>query len=374
MDTRKIYTDTLNKIHRKLLSNGQKYDSVDPSDTAKDGIYSISQGGSWTESFYTGMLWLDYLITKNEAIKKNIDMQMWEFRQRVRQVRNLNHHDIGFLYSLSAVAGYKLTSEEIYKDTALMAARLLIERYQPQGKFIQAWGDIHDKNAHRLIIDCMLNIPLLYWAAEVTGDEKFYQIAYNHAVTTMENIFRPDNSTYHTFFFDYDTGKPLYGKTAQGSGDDSAWARGQAWAIYGFAISYRYTKDERFLNAAKRAADYFMKHLPADNVAYWDLCFNDKDAQPRDSSAAAIAVCGLLEIASFTQAAEHCYYTESADKILLSLCENYLSADDKESVLDHAVYSAPKNLGVDEACIWGDYYFTEALTRVCHEKEFVSFW
>ena len=182
MNTRKIYADTLNKIHRKLLSNGKKYDSVDPSDTAKDGIYSISQGGSWTESFYTGMLWLDYLITKNEAIKKNIDMQMWEFRQRLRQVRNLNHHDIGFLYSLSAVAGYTLTSEEIYKDTLLTAARLLAERYCPQGKFIQAWGDIHDRNAHRLIIDCMLNIPLLYRAAEVTGDENFIRL---HIITPL---------------------------------------------------------------------------------------------------------------------------------------------------------------------------------------------
>ncbi len=369
-----MINEELNKIHQKLLVNGKKYDSVSPSPSATGGIYSISQGCAWTDSFYVGMLWLDYMRTKDPAIKANIDMQMAEFKQRMKQKRGMNHHDIGFLYTLSAVAGFKLTACGEYRDMAVQAAELLCERYHPEARCIQAWGSVEKKENYRLIIDCMLNIPLLYWAARTTGEKRFYDIAYNHAKTTMANIFRPDYSTYHTFYFDYETGKPLYGKTKQGASDDSTWSRGQAWAIYGFALSYRYTGDAAFLNAAKNAADYFIEHLPSDGVSFWDLCFNDGDDEPRDTSAAAIAVCGLLEIDSFIGSENDGYYRKIAEKIVTSLCKNYMSSDEKESILDHGVYSIPDNVGIDEACIWGDYYILEALTRLFDEEKYISLW
>ena len=372
METGKAYREILNQVHKKLLANGKKYDSVSPSAAAKDGIYRISMGLDWTDSFYVGMLWLDWMRTKDPAIKANIDLQMAEFEQRFKQCRGLDNHDIGFLYILSAVAGYKLTGCEKYRDIGIRAAKLLAKRYHPEAKFIQAWGDPNGRENYRLIIDCMLNIPILYWAAEETGDKELYDIAYQHALTTGEVIFREDYSTYHTYYFDYDTGKPLYGKTKQGAGDDTTWSRGQAWAIYGFALSYRYTKDERFLTAAENAADYFLAHLPKNQVAYWDLCFSDGDDEPRDTSAAAIAVCGMLEID--THLVGESKYRSHAEEILHSLYENYFSSEERESLLDHAVYSIPDRVGIDEACIWGDYYFTEALSRLVCGRDFILFW
>lgn len=374
MDNKTEYRQALEKIHDKLLMLGEKYDSVSPGASAHGGIYEVSMGIDWTDSFYVGMLWLDWVRTKDEHIKRVIDMQMWEFEQRLKQNRGLNNHDIGFLYILSAVAGYKAEGKEKYRDMAIRAARLLAKRYHEKAKFIQAWGDINGRENYRLIIDCMLNIPLLYWAAEQINDRELFDIAYQHAKTTQKVIFRPDASAYHTYYFDYDTSAPLYGKTKQGAGDDTAWSRGQAWAIYGFAISSRYCKDKGFLNAAKNAARYFLGHLPEDKVAYWDLCFNDGSDEPRDSSAAAIAACGLLEIDELTGGEKDGYYKKQAEEIILSLCRNYMSDKDSESMLDHAVYSIPDNVGIDEACIWGDYYFTEALTRLADEKSFVRFW
>lgn len=371
MDNMIIYREAIEIIHSKLIKNGAKFDSVSPYIYANGGTYKISGGTNWTDSFYVGMLWLDWCRTKNAAIYHNIEMQMQEFEQRLKQNRGLDNHDIGFLYTLSAVAGYKATGDEKYAAMAEKAARLLAKRYHPGAKFIQAWGNPNGRDNYRLIIDCMLNIPLIYWCAEKTGDRALFEIAYNHAVTTNKVIFRNDSSAYHTYYFDYDTGKPLCGKTHQGAGDDTAWSRGQAWAIYGFAISYTYTKNEAFLQSAEKAADYFIAHLPKDMVAFWDLCFNDGDNEPRDSSAAAIAACGLLELA---EASGNAYYRETAERIVASLCKNYMSPDESEALIDHAAYTVPGNEGVDEACIWGDYYFAEALSRLYDGKSFIRFW
>ena len=198
-------------------------------------------------------------------------------------------------------------------------------------------------------------------------------MAYCHAQTTLKTIFREDSSAYHTYYFDYDTGKPLYGRTKQGASDDSARSRGQAWAIYGFALSYRYTKETAFLQAAKRAANYFLIHLPKDKIPYWDLCFGDGSGEPRDGSAAAIAICGLLEINELAVDGNQ-DYRRAAEEMLRSLCDNYVSAEEKESLLEHGTYSLPSGFGIDEGCIWGDYYFTEALTRLIQRDHFVRFW
>ena len=365
------FANEFNTIHKKLLSMGEKFATAFPFACAQKGVYGFSDGLSWTDSFYVGMLWLDYAVTKNEKIKANIDLQMNEFETRLDENRGLDHHDIGFLYILSAVAGYKITGEERYKNIAVKAAKLLSKRYHSGAKFIQAWGAVGSKDNYRLIIDCMMNVPLLYWAAEVTEDKELYDIAYNHAKTTKSTIFRADDSTYHTYFFDYYTGEPLYGKTAQGFGNDTAWARGQAWAIYGFEISYRYTKDESFLQASEKAAKYFLKYLPEDMICYWDLCFGDGSGEPKDSSAAAIAACGFTELYRNTKNEE---YLETAKKIMSVLCEKYISDENSEAIIEHGTYSKPDNFGVDEACIWGDYYFLECLIYLIYGEEVPIFW
>ena len=193
----------------------------------------------------------------------------------------LEHHDMGFLFTLSSVADYRITGDEQAKQDGIEAAEWLLKRYQPKGKFIQAWGAMDDSQSYRFIVDCMLNIPLLFWASEVTGYKKYSDAAYNHMQTSIANIIRPDASSYHTFFFDPVTNKPLRGETHQGFSDDSSWARGQSWAVYGLALCYHYTKEKSILPLFERVTHYFIDHLPEDSVPYWDLIFSDGSDEPR---------------------------------------------------------------------------------------------
>ena len=211
-----------------------------------------------------------------------------------------------------------------------------------------------------------MNMPLLYWASQVSGDKRFSDAAYRHCQQLCDHFVRADNTTYHTFYFDADSGAPRFGKTAQGASDQSCWARGQAWAIYGFALAHTYTKDTSLLQTATRLCDYFITHLPADKVAYWDLSYSDGSGQERDSSAAAIAVCGMQEIIKWMPAGtERQGYAAAAGEILASLAANYTSRNipGANDILRHGVYSKPGGAGVDEGNLWGDYFYMEALTR-----------
>ena len=198
--------------------------------------------------------------------------------------------------------------------------------------------------------------PLLFWAAAEGDKPDLSEIATRHVEQLRDHILRPDDTTYHTFYWDPTTGAPLRGETEQGNADDSCWARGQAWGIYGFALNHRHTGDPSFLHAARRCADHFLAHLPADGVAYWDLEFGDGSGEPRDSSAAAIAVCGLLTLGGDR-------YREAALRILGSLMTGYVSPG-SNALLVHGVYDKPKGVGVDEGNLWGDYFYLEALTRI----------
>ncbi len=182
-----------------------------------------------------------------------------------------------------------------------------------------------------------------------------------------DNILRSDDTTFHTFYWDPDTGLPQRGETEQGSSDDSCWARGQAWGIYGFALNHRYTGDDSLLAAAQRCADYFLAHLPSDHVAYWDLEFGDGSGEERDSSAAAIAACGLIELADqLRTGARADGYRAAAHRILDALIDGYSTAShpDSNALILHGVYDKPKGVGVDEGTLWGDYFYLEALTRI----------
>jgi unsaturated chondroitin disaccharide hydrolase len=217
----------------------------------------------------------------------------------------------------------------------------------------------------RTIVDSLMNTPLLYWASQVTGDERYHRAAHRHAGQLAQHFVRPDDTTFHTFYFDPETGAPRFGRTAQGAADNSCWARGQAWAVYGFALNYLHTRDESLLHTARRVADYFLAHLPADKVAYWDLIFTDGSGEERDSSASAIAACGLMELAKWLPS-ERERYQSAAVEMAASLFENYSTRDAPESnaLILHGVYSKPGDNGVDEGTLWGDYFYLEALTRL----------
>ena len=268
---------------------------------SENGFYEPIDNNYWTTGFWTGEVWLAYeyaLAKKKDADAEKLRhtgmVHVDSFYERITKKIEVDHHDMGFLYSPSCVAAYKLTGDKKAREAAILAADQLLTRYHPVGEFLQAWGPMDGADNYRLIIDCLLNLPLLYWASEETGDEKYRTIAEKHIHTAVANVIREDYSTWHTFFFDPETGAPDHGATCQGYRDGSAWARGQAWGIYGMALAYRYTGRTEYIEIFKKVTEYFLEHLPKDLVPFWDLEFTDGDDQPRDSSSASIAVCGML--------------------------------------------------------------------------------
>ncbi|MED5019473.1 glycoside hydrolase family 88 protein [Paenibacillus chibensis] len=369
--TKERCMEALTFIYGQIDRNLETFKDTFPSEASTGNIYRQVGNTEWTPAFWTGMLWLAYETTGNEKYRLAGEKQIESFRQRVEEQRYTNTHDLGFLYTLSCVSAYKLTGNEEAKQIALDAAELLYIRYLDQAGIIQAWGDLSDpKQQGRMIIDCLMNLPLLYWASEVSGDTKFYEAAASHVRMSARYLIREDASSFHTFYMDTETGQPKYGSTAQGYADDSCWSRGQAWGIYGFPLSYRYTGDAELIELTSKIANYFLNRLPADYVCYWDLIFTE-GPEERDSSAAAIAVCGLLEAAKHLPVLDPLkrQYENAALLILESLIENYMTTHTPESngILLHAVYSKPGNNGVDECCIWGDYYMQEALVRVTRD-------
>ena len=249
---------------------------------SENNWYQPTENVDWTTGFWTGEVWLAYEYSHDEAFRAAGEIQMESFLERIDQKIEVDHHDMGFLYSPSCVAGYKLTGSRIGREAAIKAADQLITRFHPVGNFIQAWGPMNTPENYRLIIDCLLNLPLLYWASEETGDGKYREIAEKHIHTALANVIREDYSTWHTFFFNMETGEPAYGATCQGYRDGSAWARGQAWGIYGTAVGYKYTNRPEYIEMFKGVTRYFLEHLPDDLVPYWDLEFGDGDEdQPR---------------------------------------------------------------------------------------------
>jgi unsaturated chondroitin disaccharide hydrolase len=287
--------------------------------------------------------------------------------QRVEQGVDVDHHDLGFLYMLSCGAADHLTGQPGAHAATLRAAQRLLSRFLPGAGVIQSWGTMEDvAQRGRVIIDGIMNLPLLHWAARATGDNSYTEGARRHLQRTRDHLVRPNGSTYHTYHFDAETGAPLRPSTHQGLADDSCWARGQAWGIYGFALNHRRLPDMHLLADAMRLADYFLAHLPPDRIALWDLSLPHDSGEPRDSSACAIAVCGLLEIAEqLPQGPQRQHYHGAALELLEALSTHCAGAYPASSgLLLHGVYHRAANLGVDEAMLWGDYYYLEALARV----------
>lgn len=365
--TREEVTAAMDRVADQVRCNMEYFGTRFPSSATRNQTYEVIDNIEWTDGFWTGLLWLCYEYTGDDAFKnlalKNVD----SFLNRVEKRIELDHHDLGFLYSLSCVAGYKLTGSAEGRKAGLLAADKLMERFQEKGGFIQAWGELGARDNYRLIIDCLLNIPLLHWAFLETGKPVYRNAAMRHYEAACNNVIRDDASAYHTFYFDPETGEPLKGVTRQGYSDDSAWARGQAWGIYGIPLNYRYVKDDSAFNLFKGMTNYFLNRLPEDEVCYWDLIFTDGSNQSRDSSAAAIGVCGIHEMLKYLPEVESDKntYRHAMHCILRSLMERYTALEIKPGnpVLLHGVYSWHSGKGVDEGNIWGDYYYMEALMR-----------
>jgi unsaturated chondroitin disaccharide hydrolase len=361
----------------KIDANLVPFARLCPDDTTINNVYyprrrpgKFPDGANtgWTTGFWPGLLWLAYEWTGDDKYRRAAEVQMESFAERMANKIDVDHHDLGFLYSLTAVAAYRLTGSQSARELGLETARTLMNRFWEKPGIIQAWGRMDDPDQKgRTIVDSLMNLPLWYWASETTGDPSYYHAGLRHARQLQRYFVRPDNTTYHTYYFDTETGEARFGKTAQGAADESCWARGQAWAIYGFPLSYAYSKDATFLDTASRLADYFIDHIPADHVVYWDLAFGDGSGEEKDSSASAIAACGFLELAKgLPEGAQKEKYTQAALRSVEALATHYTSRDLPESnaLILHGVYSKPAGHGVDEANLWGDYFYLEALMRL----------
>ena len=366
-DFRQALQTAIELTEQKVLS----FRNTFPSPSGENNFFQHTENTDWTPGFWTGQLWLAYQATNNTLFKTIASEQVESFLYRIKNRINTDHHDMGFLYSPSCVVAYELTKNIKAKEAALMAADNLMNRFQETGQFFQAWGKMNDPDNYRLIIDCLMNMPLLFWASETTGINSYKNKAIQHIKTAMKNLVRDDFSTYHTFYFDMKTGLPIKGVTCQGNRNDSAWARGQAWGIYGSAIAYSKLKYDDYVNIFKGITDFFLAHLPADFIPYWDFDFCDGSSEPRDTSAAAIAICGIHEMLPYLNDEDRSQYREKAVKMLKALVNKCAvrSAKLSNGLLLHGTYAkrskfnSCSDYGVDEVTAWGDYFYLEALMR-----------
>jgi unsaturated chondroitin disaccharide hydrolase len=344
---------------------------------ALDGNYfnhreSFFEIGNWTSSFFTGMALLAWQQTEDEYFLQQTHRLGDAYREKAC-VRYLDmHHDAGFLYSLYSVALHKLTGDVQHREVGLAAATALLQRFNHRGNFIRAWGRLDEPAGHTIdgrltenmaIIDCLMNLPLLYWATAETGDHKYRDAAIRQADTSFQYFVRSDDSVCHAYRFDLKTGTPLGADNICGYGVDSHWARGTGWAIYGFALSYRHTNDPKYLDTALRVARKFIAELDDHVVPRWDFRLPVNAPQVRDSSAAAVAVCGFQELQKLNAADAMIF--QAKDALLNRLCsDEYLDSNAacpgvlKSAYGDKPAYSS-----------WGDYFLTEALSRELFQTE-----
>ena len=374
--TRQEIEQAIDKAVRQLALNLDYFKEDYPTPATFQNTYQVMDNTEWTNGFWTGCLWLAYEYNRNGKFGERAHQNVQSFMERVKHKIELDHHDLGFLYSPSCVAEYKINEDALAREAALKAADKLMERYQETGGFIQAWGELGKAEHYRLIVDCLLNIQLLFFAYEQTGNQEYNRVAKNHFYSSVNHVIRDHAFFFHTFYFDPKTGEPLKGVTRQGYSDDSCWARGQAWAIYGIPLGYRHLMDDQCFGLFKGVTNYFLNRLPEDSVSYWDLIFGDGSGQSRDSSATAIAVCGIHEMLKYLPETDPDkeIYRRAMHVMLRSLIENYATNEGHPGnpLLLHGVYSWHSGKGVDEGNIWGDYYYLEALLRFY--KDWESYW
>ncbi len=343
---------------RETMQN-RKGAVVFPRTLVNDSLKLVNSN-DWTSGFFPGMLWMMFEKTKKQEWKTAAQ----EFTSlMIKEPYNGNSHDVGFKVYDSYGQGYRLTGDTSYKRLIIQAAKTLAVRFNPKVGCIRSWD--FGKWQYPVIIDNMMNLELLFAATKLSGDSSFYKMAVAHANTTMKNHFRTDNSSYHVVDYDTITGLARGKGTHQGFADESSWARGQAWGLYGYTMCYRETKNKAFLEQAEKIATFILNHpsIPADKIPYWDYDAPMKEQEPRDASAAAVTASALYELSSYVKKGKD--YRATADKILQSLTNHFRSyiGEYQGFLLLHSTGNEPSNGEVDVPLIYADYYYLEALLR-----------
>ena len=369
----KLWAKTiLDKIDEKLTAEAERLgDAIPYIPDEKTKRYEEDKGETdiiwWTNGFWPGMMWQMYHATKKDIYKKTAEANE-ERLDKAFEIYTGLHHDVGFMWLHTAVANYRLTGSERSKARGLHAAHLLAGRYNPRGQFIRSWN--RDR-AGWVIIDSMLNIPLLYWAKETIDDPRFGFVAEDHADKVMNHIVRPDGSVNHIGVFDSTTGELVETPGGQGYASGSSWSRGQSWAIYGFALSYLHTGKKEYLETAKRVAHYFISEVSRTNWVPLVDFRAPKEPVMIDTSAGMCAACGLLEIAKHVDKYEKDLYINAAVNILKATEEKYAIWDlDKDGLIDYATGSYHQETWTEVPIIYSDYYFVEAVLRLL-DKDFL---
>jgi len=331
-------------------------------DTA--GALVTSRSNWWTSGFFPGSLWYLYEYTNDEKFRDAAKLMTVRIE---KEKNNTGTHDLGFMLYCSFGNGLRLTGEESYNDVLLTGAKSLSTRYRPNIGCIQSWNSRRGWQCP-VIIDNMMNLEFLMWAFNKSGDSTFYNICVNHSDTTIRNHFRPDYSTYHVVSYDTITGKVEIKQTHQGAADESAWARGQSWGLYGYVVMFRETGLARYLAQAVHIADFLISHpnMPEDMIPYWDFNAPDIPEAKRDASAGAIMASALIELSSYVDTVAGLKYLQVAEKQLRSLASPVYRAESGENgnfILMHCVGSIPGKSEVDVPLTYADYYFIEALIR-----------
>ena len=324
----------------------------------------------WCAGFWPGVLWYDYEYTKDKQVLE-------EAENFTHSLKFLSHipaydHDLGFLVFCSYGNGYRLTKNPAYKQVILDTADTLATLFNPIVGTILSWPrEVEPRNwPHNTIMDNMINLEMLFWAAKNGGNPYLYDIAVSHADKTMKSQFRPDYTSYHVAVYDTITGNLIKGVTHQGYADSTMWARGQAWAIYGYTVVYRETKDPKYLDFAQKVTDVYLDRLPEDKVPYWDFDDPSIPNAPRDASAGAVVASALLELSTYLPNGTGKRYKDVAIEMLTSLSsDSYQSGESKPSFLLHSVGHWPNHSEIDASIIYADYYYIEALLRLKRLQE-----
>ncbi|MGJ7032154.1 glycoside hydrolase family 88 protein [Niabella hirudinis] len=336
--------------------------------TLENGKLKLVASRDWTSGFFPGELWYLYELSGNKK---------WETTARAftadieQEKTNGTTHDMGFKVYCSFGNGYRLTKDPHYKNVVIQAAKTLSKRFNPVAGVLRSWDHSKNKWDFPVIIDNMMNLELLFEASKISGDQSLYKVAVSHADQTMKNHFRPDYSSYHVVDYDTVTGKINKKTTHQGYANESAWARGQAWGLYGYTICYRETKDVKYLKMAEHIAGFILNHpnLPKDGVPYWDFNAPAIPNEPRDASAAAVIASALYELSTYSNNGKK--YKAEAGRILGSLTKSYRAPAGAASgfLLLHSTGTKPSNTEVDEPLSYADYYYLEALQRMKKLRE-----